>query len=74
MSLRLSVFQGKEPKIEEFTPPGWYRDAAGAWVLCPAVNGGGLRKAGGAGQMETLVYPVPRRRLSPERGFKQEDP
>lgn len=27
MSLLLSVFQGKEPKIEEFTPPGWYRNA-----------------------------------------------
>lgn len=42
MSLLLSVFQGKEPKIEEFTPPGWYRNAPRGWVLCPGVNSGGL--------------------------------
>lgn len=45
MSLLLSIFQGKEPKIEEFTPPGWYRNAPGAWVLCLGVDRGGLGKA-----------------------------
>lgn len=35
MSLLLSVFQGKEPKIEEFTPPGWYRNAPWGWGAVP---------------------------------------
>lgn len=35
MPFLLSVFQGKEPKIEEFTPPGWYRNAPRGWAAVP---------------------------------------
>lgn len=32
-----SIFQGKDPKIEEFIPPGWYRNISGDLWAMPRV-------------------------------------
>lgn len=58
MSLLLSVFQGKEAKPEEFTPPGWYGSAPGGMGAVPGCEERrGLVRVGGAGQTGNLPYP-----------------
>ena len=65
------IFQGKDPKIEEFVPPGQYRDAPWAgvrvWTEDASLGGWGCQRA--ESRVEGLTSAPPRCGLSPERSF-----